>query len=170
MESHVERFLEQRLEHFPDHVSESHFDQNSELNNAHPRCEVTMNNQGGDKLHFNGYSYSKKAISANAIRWTCATPTRSDTRCKGAITTDRERPVSFQTTTCSYSYFYKQDYLPPIIFLALQYHNPRSLVEHNHPPEDSEASIMRDLARAKRRFWRKTFPHPFQIYPWMLPL
>lgn len=96
MESHVERFLEQRLEHFADQGGDNHFDQHPDQNDGEsfPRCEVTMNNQGGDKLHFNGYSYSKKAISANAIRWTCATPTRSETRCKGAITTDRERPVS----------------------------------------------------------------------------
>ena len=81
MEPHVERFLEQRLEHFDDHSVENHFDPNLDQNNRAglPRCEVTMNNQGGDKLHFNGYSYSKKAISANAIRWTCATPTRSET-------------------------------------------------------------------------------------------
>ncbi|KAJ1525400.1 hypothetical protein ONE63_010215 [Megalurothrips usitatus] len=144
MESHIERFLEQRLEQFADHGMDNHFDQLPDHNNRGdlPRCEVTMNNQGGDKLHFNGYSYSKKAISANAIRWTCATPTRSDSRCKGAITTDRERP----------------------------YNNPRSLVEHNHPPEDSEASIMRDIARAKRRFRRRSYPHPLQFYPWMLPL
>ncbi|KAK3918644.1 Leucine--tRNA ligase [Frankliniella fusca] len=143
MESRVEQFMEQRLEQFADHALDNHFEQHLDQNNRPdlPRCEVTMNNQGGDKLHFNGYSYSKKAISANAIRWTCATPTRSDTRCKGAITTDRERP----------------------------YHNPRSLVEHNHPPEDSEASIMRDIARAKRRLRRRTFPHPFPFYPWMLP-
>ncbi len=53
-----------------------------------PNMEVIKNNKGGCKLLYDGYIYTKKAVSKSTIRWECSQ--RALKYCKGAMTTDTQ--------------------------------------------------------------------------------